>query len=199
MLQNFFFYPFLRSRKNLLQKHIILALCISGWSPPALRPELNLGKCIQGQLSAPRLPVPLVPLRTVATELPVPSVPNRGRPFSRTALSAASPSWPPTPHHHHHRSPSPICLSALRTLSSGCALHLPPLPPSLPALLSPSLPASFSLMRRDRYGRGGRGGTCLSKPAEENEGSDEGGMLCILNGQTPVRGRRGRLGLGIYQ
>lgn len=47
-------------------------------------------------------------------------------------------------------------------------------------------------MRRDRYGRGGRGkgeggGTCLSKPAEENEGSDEGGMLCILNGQTPVR------------
>lgn len=43
-------------------------------------------------------------------------------------------------------------------------------------------------MCRDRYGRGGRGGTCLSKPAVENEGSDEGGMLCILNAQTPVRG-----------
>lgn len=46
-------------------------------------------------------------------------------------------------------------------------------------------------MRRDRYGRGGRGeeggGTCLSKAAEENEGSDEGGMLCILNAQTRVR------------
>lgn len=40
----------------------------------------------------------------------------------------------------------------------------------------------------DAEGEGkGEGGTCLSKPAEENEGSDEGGMLCILNAQTPVR------------
>lgn len=81
----------------------------------------------------------------------------------------------------YHR-PSPICLSALRPLSWGCTLSLPP---------PFSLPASLSLMCRDRYGRGGRGGTCLSKPAVENEGSDEGGMLCILNAQTPARGGGG--------
>lgn len=92
-------------------------------------------------------------------------------------------------HPRCHR-PSPICLSALRPLSWGCALSLPP---------PPSLTASLSLMRRDRYGRGGRRRTCLSKPPVENEGSDEGGMLCILNAQTPVRtgGRCG--GVGIYQ
>lgn len=97
----------------------------------------------------------------------------------------------------YHR-PSPICLSALRPLSWGCTLSLPP---------PLSLPASLSLMRRDRYGRRGRGGTCLSKPAVENEGSDEGGMLCILNAQTPVRGRGvgggggggGEFGVGKYQ
>lgn len=113
--------------------------------------------------------------------LPVPCIPNRGRPFSPSILSTAC-----LPHHHR---PSPICLSALRPQSWGCTLSLPP---------SLSLPASLSLMRRDRYGRGGRGGTCLSKPAVENEGSDEGGMLCILNAQTPVRGGGG-FGVGIYQ
>lgn len=92
----------------------------------------------------------------------------------------------------YHR-PSPICLSALRPLSWGCTLSLPP---------PLSLPASLSLMRRDRYGRRGRGGTCLSKPAVENEGSDEGGMLCILNAQTPVRGggggvRGGEISIGL--
>lgn len=39
------------------------------------------------------------------------------------------------------------------------------------------------------------GGTCLSKTAVENEGSDEGGMLCILNACNPVRGG-GRGGMG---
>lgn len=40
----------------------------------------------------------------------------------------------------------------------------------------------------DAEGEGkGEGGTCLSKLAEENEGSSEGGMLCILNAQIPVR------------
>lgn len=50
---------------------------------------------------------------------------------------------------------------------------------------------------------GGGGGTCLSKTAVENEGSDEGGMLCILNARTPVRGGgSGRFGVvvgGKYQ
>ena len=30
------------------------------------------------------------------------------------------------------------------------------------------------------------GWTCLSKPALENESSDDGGMLCILNALTPA-------------
>lgn len=103
--------------------------------------------------------------------LPVPCIPNRGRPFSPCKLS------------------QPSCPATLGLRPSVCLLcdHCPEGVLCL-SLLPSSLPASFSLMRRDRYGRGGRRGTCLSKPAVENEGSDEGGMLCILNAQTPARG-----------
>lgn len=116
--------------------------------------------------------------------LHVPCIPNRGRPFS--------PSYPP------HRRPSPRCLSASATAVLRVHSVSPSSPVSLPA--SPSL--SPSLMSCDRYGRRGSGvgGTCLSKTAVENEGSDEGGMLCILNACNSVRGGgRGGMGWGKYQ
>lgn len=88
---------------------------------------------------------PSFPSECIGYSLPVPSVPNRGRPFSRTALSTAS--------LRHHRSPSPICLSALRNTvlrvySAPPSLH----PPSLPSQ-HPSL--SCAVIDMDAEGVGG--------------------------------------------
>ena len=46
---------------------------------------------------------------------------------------------------------------------------------------------------------GEEGGACLSKPTVENEASDEGGMLCILNAQTPVRGEGKEISIGFFK
>lgn len=141
---------------------------------------LDLKKYIQGQLSA-KLSLPPFPLSALTPVCLSPPSPTEG------GLSV------------HPHSPQPAFPTAVALRPSVC-LHCDHCPEGVLCLplLPPPLPASFSLMRRDRYGRGGRGGTCLSKPAVENEGSDEGGMLCILNAQTPVRGGGG-FGVGIYQ
>jgi len=135
-----------------------------------------LKQCIRGQLSG-ELSVPPLPPSALTSFWLSRASPTEG------GLSVHTHTHTHTHTQHHHHGPLAhlsVCFATtvLRVHSvSPCS----PLPPSLP--LHPSL----SLMRRDRYGRGGRGGTCLSKPAVENEGSDEGGMLWILNAQTPVR------------
>lgn len=144
---------------------------------PLLYAKLNLKKYIQGQLSAKVPPFPSVCLS--------PASPTEGG----LSVHPYSPHGLPSP-------PSLWAFAHLSVCSETTVLRVHSVSPSSSS--SSPLPASLSLMRRDRYGRGGRGGTCLSKPAVENEGSDEGGMLCILNAQTPVR-CGGGFEVGIYQ
>ena len=108
--------------------------------------RLNLKKYIQRQLSA-KVSVAPFPLSALTSVCLSPASPTEG------GLSA------------HANSPQPACPATLGLRPSVCLLcdHCPEGVLCF-SLLPFSLPASFSLMRRDRYGRGGRGGpVCQSR------------------------------------